>query len=169
MGIVCLVDRSLIVSGSSPEVFDLRNRVVAELAEQANSPATTFIAYSEVARVTSLAEAIQQGSDFVYGSNLQHALLLARVACRVNRCERIALVTYSLPSAFHSGGDPFFSWPPVPITLEAAHREAESCRSDGYRIETTLISKGSAGDSEADLTAYFRPLTEATGGKLTLS
>jgi hypothetical protein len=78
-------------------------------------------------------------------------------------------VIYTLLSSFHSGGDSFFSWPPVPITAEATQREAESCRSDGYRIDTTLISKGSAGASEADLTAYFRPLTEATGGKLTLS
>jgi uncharacterized protein with von Willebrand factor type A (vWA) domain len=169
MGIVCLVDRSLIISGSSPEVFDLRNRVVADLADQPDPPVTTFIAYSEVARVTSLAEAMHPGSDFVYGSNLQHALLLARVACRANRCERIALVAYSLPTAFHQGGDAFFNWPPVPITLQAALREAESCRSDGYRIDTTLISKGSARDSEADLTAYYRSLTEVTGGTLTLS
>jgi uncharacterized protein with von Willebrand factor type A (vWA) domain len=117
-----------------------------------------------------LAEAIEQGSDIVYGSNLEHALLLARVACRDHRCGRIALVTYSMPSAFHyQDGDPFFNHPPAPTTLEATQREAESCRVDGYRIDTTLIDKGSAGDSEADLIAHYRPLTDATGGKLTLS
>ena len=93
MGIACLVDRSLIPSGSSPEVFDLRNRVVADLGDRRDSRATAFIPYSDQARVSSLAEAIEQGSDFVNGSNLQHALLLARVACRDHRCGRIALVT----------------------------------------------------------------------------
>jgi uncharacterized protein with von Willebrand factor type A (vWA) domain len=115
-----VVDRSLIYPNHIVELFDLRNQLVAEVSEQLGTELGTLIAYSEIARVTSVEGASMEGPDYVYGSNLQHALNLARAASRTAGDSRIVLVTYSLPSAHHVSGEPFFMESPLPESLEAA-------------------------------------------------
>jgi Transposase len=56
------------------------------------------------------------------GSNLQHALLMARAANRATGSSRIVLVTYNMPSAHHVHADVYFNYPPVPESLEAGGR-----------------------------------------------
>jgi uncharacterized protein with von Willebrand factor type A (vWA) domain len=88
----------------------------------------------------SVHDVTQAGPDHVYGSNLEHALLLGRASNRVTGTSRIVLVTYSLPSAHHvSGADVYFNYPPVPECLEAAASESSNAAYDGNQIDTLLL------------------------------
>ena len=152
------------------ELCDLRSQLVVELSEKLGSKTSAVIGYAEVARTMSVEDVTQAGPDPVYGSNLQHALLLGRVSNRETGTSRAVLVTYSLPSAHHvSGSDVYFNYPPVPESLEAARREASNSTSDGTRIDTVLLSH-SADDEErtAALQNFFKQMSEQAGGNLRL-
>jgi uncharacterized protein with von Willebrand factor type A (vWA) domain len=164
MSVILVVDRSVAVEPSERRV-----RFVRRLTTELGSQVGTYIAYSDEARMTSLEDVTMDGVDYVYGSNLQHALLLARVACRTNRSTEVRLVTYNIPSAHHVAGKSFFMYPPIPDSLDAAMLEAKSCHSDGIRINTTLIVNGAEGDGGAELVRTFHALTGTTGGQLDLA
>jgi uncharacterized protein with von Willebrand factor type A (vWA) domain len=168
VSIVLLVDRSLALPDNPEELYDVRGRLVAELSRRLGSDLDTYIAYSDVANATSMAHAQEAGPDFVYGSNLQHALLLARAACRSTTSNEVILLTYSLPSAHHVQGHPFFMLPPIAESLEAARTEAGCCAADGIRVNTMLVLETAHPDRRKPLEAFFRPITEATGGMLVL-
>ena len=148
MSVALLVDRSVTRQDwPSYDPFPLRSLIAAEVGRQLGPDLATVIAYSEAARSVTIEEAAEPGLDYVYGSNLQHALLIARLADRTTGSSRIVLVTYNVPSAHHdSGSDVFFNYPPVPETLEATRREASSAASDGIRIDALLIVRDAADD-----------------------
>ena len=164
-----VVDRSLILKDQLDDLYGLRNQVASEVARQLGHELATVIAYAEIARSASIEEATEPGVDFVYGSNLQHALLMGRVANRTMRSSRIVLVTYNMPSAHHTAeGDVYFDYPPIPQTLEAVRVEGRACTSDGIRIDTLLVARDVANDDNPALEDFFRPIAVGTGGKLVL-
>jgi uncharacterized protein with von Willebrand factor type A (vWA) domain len=163
---VLVVDRSLALPDNTQELYEQRESLVACVRSQLGSELRTHIVYSEVARVRTIEDVDEVGPDFVYGSNLQHALLLARVACRATARDRIVLVTYSLPSAHHVQGESFLMYPPIAESLEAARREAQSCVLDDIRIHVALIIDDPAFDRNVALQTFFRPIAEAAGGRL---
>ena len=152
------MDRSLIVPNHIPELFELRGQLVNEACRQLGSELGTLIAYSEVARTTSVADALATGPDFVYGSNLQHALLMARAASRTTGSSRILLVTYSLPSAHHVNGGAFFMEPAMDESLEAARYEARGCHLDGINIDILLVVQEADSERRVALETFFRPI-----------
>jgi uncharacterized protein with von Willebrand factor type A (vWA) domain len=159
------VDRSLIYPNHIPELFALRNRLVTLTSEQLGSELGTVIAYSEVARVTSVEDASFDGPDFVYGSNLQHALVLSREAKgRAPDTGGIIVVTYSVPSAHHVAGRPIFMEPPLPESLEAAQSEFQTCSAEGIRVDVLMIALHAEGGRSIALQTCFRPMAEAAGG-----
>ncbi len=162
-----LVDRSLIYPDHIWELFETRNLLVAEISRQLGPRLSTVITYSEVARAASLEEAMAAGPDPVYGSNLQHALLVARGAARTTGSDQILLLTYSLPSAHHTGGtQPFFMEPPIEQSLDAARREAASATSGGLRLQILTVVPSANESRSAAIAAYFVPMAEAAGGRL---
>jgi uncharacterized protein with von Willebrand factor type A (vWA) domain len=161
-----VVDRSLIVPDHIWALFDLRNRVVEEACNQVGGELGALIAYSEVARVATVKEASESGPDFVYGSNLQAALALARSAGEAAGVTRLVLVTYSLPSAHDIDGQLFFMEPPIPQSLEAARDEFRVCVSNGVPISLLLLAPDTSGDRAIALTSFFRPLAEETGSSV---
>jgi uncharacterized protein with von Willebrand factor type A (vWA) domain len=166
MSTVLVVDRSLIVPRHIWELFEMRNRLVAEISKQLGPRISAVIAYSEVARVVTTEEALADGPDIVYGSNLQHGLLMAREASRTSGSDRILLLTYSLPSAHHITGQAFFMEPPIPETLDAARREAASASSDGLGIDIlTVVSEGDESRSAA-INDFFGAIAERAGGRI---
>jgi uncharacterized protein with von Willebrand factor type A (vWA) domain len=159
------VDRSLIYPDHIPGLFEVRNRLVNQISEQLGSDLGTVIAYSETARVTSVEDASSDGPDFVYGSNLQHALVVSRAANdRAAGSGGTILVTYSVPSAHHVSGAPFFMEPPLPESLEAAQSEFQTCSAEGIRIDVLMIAPRADGGRSMALQTYFRPMAEAAGG-----
>lgn len=158
VSIALLVDRSLIVPDHIPDLFELRGQLVNETCRQLGLELGTLIAYSEVARTTSLEDILGAGPDFVYGSNLQHALLMARAASRTTGSCRILIVTYSLPSAHHINGEAFFMEPAMDESLEAARYEARGCHLDGISIDILLIVQDADGERRLALETVFRPM-----------
>lgn len=159
------MDRSLIYPDHIPELFELRSRLVAQMSEQLGSDLGTIIAYSEIARVTSVDDASSDGPDFVYGSNLQHALVVSRTANDgASGSGGIILVTYSVPNAHHVSGTPFFMEPPLPESLEAAQSEFQTCSAEGIRIDVLMIALRVDGRRSMALQTCFRPMAEAAGG-----
>ena len=168
MSTTLVVDRSLHLLDRLNDVYLLRNLVASEVGKQLGPELATVITYAEVARSASIEEAAEAGFDYVYGSNLQHALLTARVANRTTGSSRIVLVTYNMPSAHHMSRDVYFNYPPIPESLDAARREASSAASDGIRIDALLVAQDTTSDQAVALEDYFRPIAEATGGKVLL-
>jgi uncharacterized protein with von Willebrand factor type A (vWA) domain len=138
------------------------------IREKLGSELGTLIAYSEVAHVTSIEEATIEGPDYVYGSNLQHALVLARAASQATGESRIVLVTYSLPSAHHISGEPVLMEPPIPESLDAARTESERCARDCITIDVLLVVPDLDSERTASLQTFFVPMSESTGGTTTL-
>jgi uncharacterized protein with von Willebrand factor type A (vWA) domain len=152
------------------ELCDLRSRIVLDLSAKLRSKASAVIGYAEVARSMSVPDVTQAGPEHVYGSNLQHAILLGRASNRETGTSRVILVTYSRPSAHHvSGSDVYFNYPPVPASLEAAEREASSAASEGTRIDILLLVHPTDDEEHTKaLRLFFTPMSEQSGGQLTL-
>jgi uncharacterized protein with von Willebrand factor type A (vWA) domain len=150
------------------EAYELRSLLAHEVGRQLVPDLATVIAYVEVARSVTVEEAAEPGFDYVYGSNLQHALLMARAANRATGSSRIVLVTYNMPSAHHVHADVSFNYPPVPESLEAARREASGAASDGIRIDALLVVPDTTSDRAVALEDYFGPIAEGTGGEVFL-
>ena len=77
--------------------------------------------------------------DYVYGTNLQHGLILARkMLAHQPGTKQIILVTDGEPTAHivpYDGGvgyDVFFNYPPIPETLEVTLAEVMRCTRAGH-------------------------------------
>ena len=79
--------------------------------------------------------------DGAYGTNLQHALALARRLLAHQGGERqIVVVTDGEPTAhLDDEGTPFFAWPPVRETLERTMAEVIRCTRAGIVINTFAL------------------------------
>ncbi|MGC2485138.1 MAG: VWA domain-containing protein [Acidimicrobiales bacterium] len=100
--------------------------------------------------------------DYNYGTNLQHALALSRHLLRNERGERqVVVVTDGEPTAhLTSTGEPFFSWPPVPETLEKTMAEVLRCTKAGITINTFAL------DIERSQFPFVEQIARVNGGRL---
>ena len=96
--------------------------------------------------------------DYVYGTNLQHGLILARkMLAHQQGTKQIILVTDGEPTAHvipYEGGvgyDVYFNYPPMPQTLEVTLAEVLRCTRAGITINTFLLDpdRGSRGSSSS--------------------
>ena len=93
-----------------------------------------LVGFSEVARVIEPEDLPTVSWDYVYGTNLQHGLILARkMLAHQQGTKQIILVTDGEPTAHvipYEGGvgyDVYFNYPPVPETLEVTLAEVMRC------------------------------------------
>ena len=135
------------------------------LALQSAGSVAALITYSDVARAGLEEDSGDPLWDFVYGSNLSHALRLAREACRSSGSGHVILVTYSLPSAHHDDGGPQFFIPPIPESLDAARREAATLAEDGLGLDVFVLTSDDVAENQA-LVAFFQALVEPTQGEV---
>ena len=92
--------------------------------------------------------------DYVYGTNLQHALVLARrMLAHQHGTKQIIVVTDGEPTAHidDAGEVVFFNYPPVPETLRRTMAEVIRCTRAGIMINTFVL----------DLAAHPLPLRRA--------
>jgi uncharacterized protein with von Willebrand factor type A (vWA) domain len=80
-------------------------------------------------------------NEYNYGTNLQHALELAREQLRPERGKhrQIIVITDGEPTAHIEHGDVFFHYPPVQATIEATLREVVRCTREDITINTFLL------------------------------
>ncbi|MHB1582265.1 MAG: vWA domain-containing protein [Acidimicrobiales bacterium] len=95
-----------------------------------------IVGFSEVAREIRPEELPAAMWDYVYGTNLQHALLMARrMLAHQHGTKQIIVVTDGEPTAhIEPDGDVVFNYPPRPETLRRTMAEVVRCTKAGITI-----------------------------------
>jgi uncharacterized protein with von Willebrand factor type A (vWA) domain len=105
------------------------------------------------------------GFERVYGTNMQHAFVLAnRLLSQHPRATRqVIMVTDGEPTAhLQADAPPFFSWPPVPETIELTLAEAMRLAKAGVRLNIFMLE-----ESEG-LARFMERLARLTEGRVFL-
>jgi uncharacterized protein with von Willebrand factor type A (vWA) domain len=99
------------------------------------------IVFSETARVIRPTDIPEASWDYVYGTNMHHALTLARqLLGRQHGSKQIIMVTDGEPTAHVlPDGEVYFHYPPVRETIDATLREVVRCTNAGIRINTFML------------------------------
>src|SRR5205807_10285451 len=120
-----------------------------------------IVGFSEVARELKPEQLPEVSWDFVYGTNMQHALLLSRrLLARQSGTKQIIMVTDGEPTAhLLPDGEVFFNYPPVRETVEATLKEVARCTRDDIRINTFML------DANSYLRNFVERLTQLNRGR----
>src|SRR5918995_1701036 len=105
-----------------------------------------IVGFSEVARELKPAQLPEVSWDFVYGTNMQHAFLLARqLLARQTGTKQIIMITDGEPTAhLLPSGEPFFQYPTHPATRDATLTEVLRCTREGITINTFMLDASRA-------------------------
>jgi len=125
--------------------------------------ALQVIGFNRVARRMTPVQLAEVEPDWMQGTNLQHALMLAaRHLRRHPEAEPIVLViTDGEPTAhLTSGGEAYFYWPPTTETLRATIAEVDELTRRGATINTFML-----GD-DAGLARFVDALARRAGGRV---
>ena len=100
-----------------------------------------IVGFSEVAREIKPEDLPTAMWDYVYGTNLQHGLLLARkLLAHQHGTKQIIVVTDGEPTAhIDPDGEVFFNYPPVPETLRRTMAEVVRCTRSGITINVFAL------------------------------
>ena len=120
-----------------------------------------LVGFSEVGRIITAEQLPEVSWDYVYGTNMHHGFQLARrLLARQSGTKQIIMITDGEPTAhLTASGEPFFSYPPVPETIEATLREVGRCTREGIRINTFML------DATSYLTAFIERITKINRGR----
>ncbi|HEX2902261.1 MAG TPA: VWA domain-containing protein [Jatrophihabitans sp.] len=127
--------------------------------------AIEIIGFSDYARVMSPRDLVNHEWERVYGTNLQHALMLARRHLDKHRTAEpiILVITDGEPTA-HLAPDGFsdFCWPPSMETVAATLAEVERCTRRGATINIFML------DNEQRLVDFMQEVGRRNGGRVFL-
>ena len=125
-----------------------------------------IVGFSEVAREILPEDLPTVSWDYVYGTNLQHGLILARrMLAHQPGTKQIILVTdgeptaHIIPDGTPGGYDVYFNYPPVPETLEVTLAEVLRCTRANVTINTFLL------DPDRALAGFVEQLTRINRGR----
>ncbi len=120
-----------------------------------------LVGFSEVARELKAEQLPEVSWDFVYGTNMQHALVLSRkMLARRSGTKQIIMITDGEPTAhIMDNGEVFFSYPPVSETIEATLTEVARCTREGIRINTFML------DATGYLKSFVEQMTRLNQGR----
>ena len=101
-----------------------------------------LVSFGRVAREVPPEQLPEMSWDFEWGTNMQHALLLARrMLSRQSGTKQVIMVTDGEPTAHIENGDAYFQYPPSPVTIEETLKEVMRCTRDGIRINTFMLDE----------------------------
>jgi uncharacterized protein with von Willebrand factor type A (vWA) domain len=125
--------------------------------------AIQIIGFSDYARPLTPAALAGHSWDMVQGTNLQHALMLARRHLNAHRNADpvILVITDGEPTA-HLAPDGYadFAWPPTRETIAATLAEVERCTRQGATINVFML------DDDPRLLDFMEVLAQRNGGRL---
>jgi uncharacterized protein with von Willebrand factor type A (vWA) domain len=103
-----------------------------------------FAYYAREIRPEALAQLSWHGYE--YGTNLQHALMLARrILARSHGANKeIVVITDGEPTAHIEDGQVEFNYPPTRRTITETLREVQRCTKDGITINTFMLERSKA-------------------------
>jgi uncharacterized protein with von Willebrand factor type A (vWA) domain len=120
-----------------------------------------LVGFGELARELRPAQLPEVSWDYTYGTNMQHALMLARrMLARQSGTKQVIMITDGEPTAhILPGGEPFFSYPPAPETIRMTLSEVARCTREGIRINTFML------DATGYLRAFVEKMTQLNRGR----
>jgi uncharacterized protein with von Willebrand factor type A (vWA) domain len=119
------------------------------------------VGFSAVAREIPPEELPAAMWDYVYGTNLQHALFLARtMLARQHGTKQVIVVTDGEPTAhIDADGEVQFNYPPVPETLRRTMAEVVRCTRAGITINVFAL------DIERTQFPFVEQIARTNGGR----
>jgi uncharacterized protein with von Willebrand factor type A (vWA) domain len=119
------------------------------------------VVFSEVAREVKVEDLPTVMWDYIYGTNLQHALALSRkMLAREQGTRQVLVVTDGEPTAhIDDYGDPFFHYPPTAETLRRTMAEVVRCTKAGITINTFAL------DLERTQFPFVEQIAQVNGGR----
>jgi uncharacterized protein with von Willebrand factor type A (vWA) domain len=123
-----------------------------------------LIGFSDYARRLSPEDLAAPGFERTYGTNMQHAFMLAgRLLGQHPRATRqVIMVTDGEPTAHLEDGEAYFAWPPEPETVRLTLAEAVRLSKSGVGLNIFMIE-----ESEG-LARFMERLAELTAGRVFL-
>jgi len=123
-----------------------------------------MIGFSDYARRMEPQDLTSAGWERVYGTNMQHAFHLAgRLLAQHPRASRqVIMVTDGEPTAHLEGDEAFFSWPPVPKTIQLTLGEAVRLSRSGVTMNVFML------EDSPGLIRFMERLAELTRGRVFL-
>ncbi len=123
-----------------------------------------LIGFSDYARPMQPRDLAAPGFERVYGTNMHHAFNLAgRLLAEHPRAARqVIMVTDGEPTAHLEGERSFFSWPPVPRTIELTLAEAMRLSRAGVTLNIFML------EESPGLIRFMERLAELTAGRVFL-
>ncbi len=120
-----------------------------------------LVGFGELARELRPEQLPEVSWDYTYGTNMQHALVLARrMLARQTGTKQVIMITDGEPTAhIMPGGEPFFSYPPAPETIRATLNEVVRATREGIRINTFML------DASGYLRNFVERLTQLNRGR----
>ena len=120
-----------------------------------------IVGFSEVAREIKPDDLPTAMWDYVYGTNLQHALAVGRkLLAHQHGTKQIIVVTDGEPTAhIDANGEVFFNYPPVPETLQRTMAEVIRCTRSGIVINTFAL------DLERTQFPFVEQISRVNGGR----
>ena len=127
--------------------------------------AIEIIGFSDYARTMTTRDLVNHDWQRVYGTNLQHALMLARRHLdRHAGSEPVILVITDGEPTAHLAADGFsdFCWPPSQETVVATLAEVDRCTRRGATINVFML------DNERRLVDFMQEIGRRNGGRVLL-
>jgi uncharacterized protein with von Willebrand factor type A (vWA) domain len=125
--------------------------------------ALTVIGFSSYARTLDPTDLASLDADYVQGTNLQHALILAgRFLDQHPQAEPVVLVVTDGEPTAHlmPGGQPWFAWPPEPETLALTVAEVDRMTRRGASLNVFAL------DDDPRLIGFMQELARRNGGRV---
>lgn len=150
---------SMMISGSFLAAKKLAFALQSLIASQFPRDFFVVIGFSIVAHQIQQDQLVNASWDGDYGTNLQHALLLARKELTRSRAtnKQVIVVTDGEPTAHIENGVPFFSYPPVIRTLEETLKEVVRCTREGIKLNVFMLEQ-----AESDIRGLRRFVEQMT-------
>lgn len=103
-----------------------------------------------------------QYDDYLLGTNMQHALILAEklLAKHKQGTKQVVMITDGEPTAHLENGRPVFAYPPTPTTISKTLRAVKSCTNKGITINTFML------DQSYYLKAFVEQMSKINGGRI---
>lgn len=121
-----------------------------------------IIGFSDIAREISSADLPHLSvNEYVYGTNMQHGLMLARrmLARDGASNKQIIIVSDGEPTAHIENGRPVFQYPPLPETFEKTLLEVHRCTRENIVINTFML------ESNHQLVQFVDEMTRLNRGR----
>ena len=103
-----------------------------------------------------------QWDEYVLGTNMQHALLLADklLAKHTGGTKQIIMISDGEPTAHLEDGEAQFAYPPTPETIRATFKAVKHCTKRGIAINTFML------DASYYLKAFMDEIARINGGRV---